>query len=578
VPKSIKTVPESPSAETPESASDPGSEAQASLLAQHGSNGADPSVFSGSVPSDPFHPDPFVGRMVGNCRILEKINEGGSSFIYRALNVNFNLERVVKILKPAWADDQEYYDRFKQEAQLTARLDHPNILRVFDTGEIGRQFFIEMEHVDGKTLRAFLNENRRIREVDILRIGSQLAQALDYAHNVRIQTPEGEVLQGILHRDIKPENIMLTPGAGLKLMDFGAAKPLSLNHGTLQGTVVGTPHYMSPEQMNDEALDARSDFFSLGIVLYELCTGSRPFDSDNLPTLLLRIDACKYEPPSKLRPSLSPLTAEIIERLLSKNPGNRPASAKEIHESLLVALHTLQQWGAGARAKIPFSFKRHYPTLALGFSAVALALSLSLSVRFYPLLRNPGEIRKHFSALVQKGVEAERKGEHETALGLYELTPSPEKGGDADNYLLSRLHAARLYMDKKGQLTKARSLLEGLGRSYRDPAIDAYLGILYFKSALYLESKDRLEAALESNRQTVLRRSDSFNPEEFRSEALYHLACAWDGQATFVEPNPENRDQAMQAFRRFLDFSCAQESGRFCELARKRVEELKSAS
>jgi serine/threonine protein kinase len=548
------------------------------MLAEHNPKFADATLFSGSIPTDPFHPDPFIGRMVGNCRILEKINEGGSSFIYRALNVNFNLERVVKILKPAWADDQEYYDRFKQEAQLTARLDHPNILRVFDTGEIGRQFFIEMEYVGGETLREFMNHHHRIREIDILGIACQIVQALDYAHNARIQAPSEESLHGILHRDIKPENIMLPPGGGLKLMDFGAAKPLSLNHKTLQGTIVGTPHYMSPEQINGEDLDARSDFFSLGVVLYELCTGQRPFDSENLAALLVRIDGCKYEPLRKLRPSISPLTEELVEKLLSKNPNQRPAASKEILESLQIALRTQQQWGAGARSKIPFSLRRLYPTLALGFSMVSLVVSGFLTYRFLPLLRNPTELKAHFTALVAKGVEAERKGDIDGALGLYDLTPPPEKGGDPESYLLSRLQAARLYMLRKGQLTKARSILEELQRHYHDPAVDAYLGILYLKSALYLEAKDHLEAAVESPRQTVLRRTDTFNSENFRSEELFNLASAWDGQFTYIEPRPEYREQALKGFHRFLDFADCSNQGpdKPCEQARKRIGEIGS--
>ncbi len=556
----------------------PGYEPAPMLAERMPTGSTDSSMFSGPVPSDPFHSDPFVGRMVGNCRILEKINEGGSSFIYRAVNVNFNLERVIKILKPSLADDQEYYDRFKQEAQLTARLDHPNILRVFDTGEIGRQFFIEMEYMEGQTLREFLNHHHRIREVDILRIAVQIAEALDYAHNARIQTPTTEeVLHGILHRDLKPENIMLPTGGGLKLMDFGAAKPLSLNHKTLQGTIVGTPHYMSPEQINGEALDARSDFFSLGVVLYELCTGKRPFDSENLAALLARVDACKFELPRKLRPSLSPLTEEIIEKLLSKKPEHRPASAKEILESLQIAHHAMQQWGTGARAKIPFSLRRLYPTLALGFSVFSLTVSVLLTARFLPLLRNPAELKNHFSALVAKGIDAERKGDVDEALGLYELNPPPEKGGDPESFLLSRLQSARLYL-RKGQLTKARALLEGLRHRYQDPALDATLGILYFKSALYLEAKDRLEAALESPKQTVLRRSDSFNPEEFRSEALYHLAAAWDGQLTYVDSRPEFREKAIRAYRRFLDFSGCSGEDKRCEQAKKRIDDLRSGS
>ncbi len=523
---------------------------------------------------DPFHSDPFIGRIVGNCRILEKINEGGSSFIYRALNVNFNLERVVKILKPALAEDRDYFEGFKQEAQLTARLDHPNILRVFDTGEIGRQFFIEMEYVGGQSLREFMHRQQRIREIDILGIASQIAQALDYAHHARIQTPSGETLIGILHRDLKPENIMLPPGGGLKLMDFGAAKPLSLNSKTPQGTIVGTPHYMSPEQINGEALDARSDFFSLGVVLYELCCGQRPFDSENLAILLARLDAGKYTPLRKLRPSISPLTEELVEKLLAKSPQRRPASAKEILQSLQIALRTQQQWGAGARAKVPFSLRRAFPSIALGFSTVALLLSGFLAVRFFPLWRNPGGLKAHFTALVAKGLDAERKGDLDAALNLYDLMPPPSRGGDPQSYLLSQLEAANIYM-QRGQLTKARAMLEDLHNHYRDPAVDAYLGMLYFKSALYLEAKDHLQAALDSPRQTVLRLSDDFTPSALHADILYYLADAWDGQFTFVNKLPEYRDKAVAAYHSYLDFACSgSNADKHCETAKKRLQEL----
>ncbi|HLV32595.1 MAG TPA: serine/threonine-protein kinase, partial [Chitinispirillaceae bacterium] len=222
-------------------------------------------------------PDPFIGKKIGNCEILEKINEGGTAFIYRAHNVHFGLERVVKILKPSLIDDKEFFIRFQQEAQLVARFDHPNILRVFDAGQVGGYFYIEMEHITGKTLREYIQTNVKISEREILSIAVQIVNALQYAHNVCFQGPQNEEIHGILHRDIKPENIMLTPGKFVKLMDFGAAKPLNITSNTMQGMIVGTFHYMSPEQLAGEKLDVRSDFFSLGIVLYELATGQRPF-------------------------------------------------------------------------------------------------------------------------------------------------------------------------------------------------------------------------------------------------------------------------------------------------------------
>lgn len=540
---------------------------------------ADASLFEGGIPMDPFSGDPFVGRMAGNCKILEKINEGGSALIYRAHNVNFGLDRVIKILKPALAEDQDNFDRFKQEAQLTARLDHPNILRVFDTGEIGKQFWIEMEYVEGQSLRAYLGQHLRVRESDILGLASQIAGALEYAHNAPIKTASGEAIHGILHRDIKPENIMITGAGAVKLMDFGAAKPMSVNTRTMQGTVVGTPHYMSPEQINGDPLDARSDFFSLGVLLYELCTGRRPFEADNLASLLWKIDACRFERVRKLRPSISPLTEELIEKLLSKDPRHRPATAAEIQETLQVSLRAFRAWGAGAAARIPFSWKRAYPTIALVASLVALALSgytFWRGWRFMHGFSASPQLKSWFSSLLGKGMEAEMAKDYAAALAAYELVPAPDKGGDRDVYLESQLRSAAVYFRHKDQLTKARSILEGLRRDYDDPAIDAYLGQLYFGQALYLEAKDRLEAFFNTQKATVLRNSAYFNPHDFQKDALYAYANAIDGQYTFIEQKPEHLDAAIAAWDRFSRFAaCADEAeDKRCRFADKRADEL----
>ena len=132
--------------------------------------------------------DPFVGKTFGHCEIREKINEGGTAYIYKAFNTSFKLFRVIKILKPSLSDEEDFYIRFIQEAQLTARLDHPNILRVYNTGEVDGYFFIEMEYLEGKTLRNLISDGKKISERETLNIASQLAKALNYAHKIRLLT------------------------------------------------------------------------------------------------------------------------------------------------------------------------------------------------------------------------------------------------------------------------------------------------------------------------------------------------------------------------------------------------------
>jgi serine/threonine protein kinase len=542
---------------------------------------ADASLFAGDIPVDPFSGDPFVGQMVGNCRIIEKMNEGGSSLIYRAFNVNFNLDRVIKILKPTLAEDQDNFERFKQEAQLTARLDHPNILRVFDTGEIGRQFYIEMEFVEGQTLRAYLSSHVRVRELDVLAIASQIAGALEYAHDVAIKTPEGNEIRGILHRDIKPENIMITTSGTVKLMDFGAAKPMHVNTRTMQGLIVGTPHYMSPEQINGEHLDARSDFFSLGVLTYELCVGRRPFEADNLATLLWKIDECKYERLRKVRPAITPMTEELVDRMLSKSPDHRPRNAREIQDNLQVSIQAFRHWGSGQPARIPFSVRRAFPTIAVVASLLALALSgftFWRSYRFMNGISVSPQLRSYFSTLLGKAMQLEMSKDYSGALATYELVPSPDKGGDRESYLEAQLRSASIYFRHKDQLTKARSILEQLRMQYDDPAIDAYLGQLYFAQALYLESKDRLESFFNSPKPTVLRNSDYFNPHEFQRDALYSYANAIDGQYTYIEQKPEHLEEAILAWEHFVQFSdCGSDpDDKRCRFGEKRISELNS--
>ncbi|MBD3392302.1 MAG: protein kinase [Chitinivibrionales bacterium] len=516
--------------------------------------------------------DPFVGKTIGNCEILEKYNEGGTAYIYKAHNVRFQLDRIVKILKPSLTREEEFFSRFTQEAQLTARLDHPNILRVFDTGEVEGYFYIEMEHISGRTLRSYLQSSSRISEREILSIASQITRALDYAHNIKIEAPTKEQISGILHRDIKPENIMITPDKVVKLMDFGAAKPLNLTSDTMQGMIVGTFHYMSPEQLDGRDLDVRSDFFSLGIVLYEMFCGKKPFTAANLTSLIEKIKNAKYDRPSKLRPSISPLSEELIERLLSKSPDDRPRSAKDIHESIQICLHSYDAWGAGRKVRVPFSFKRFYPTLSLILSLLAVGVSLTALLRSPRPAGSVPAFAESSQSLLEKGREIERKGQWEEAVNIYELVPTPRDGGMANEYLEAQIRRASICFRHLNQFTKARSILEKLRMEYSDPTIDAYLGQIYFKLALYNEARDRLEVALNAKKGSIIPQTD-----ESRREMLFYYASALDRQYTYVDgSSPTLLIDAIKAWDYYMQFSDCDNrvKDEHCAIAKKRREEL----
>jgi len=326
-------------------------------------------------------PDPFIGRHIGNCEITEKLSEGGSADIYLAYNERLRMRRVVKVLKPALVNNEEFFMRFSREAQLTARMDHPNILRVFDTGQVERCFYIEMEYLTGQTLRSLLEaRGGSLPEREALAIALQVAAALEYAHRVEVESADGEKIRGIVHRDIKPENIMVTPEKTVKLMDFGAAKPLNVQSMTAAGTIVGTFHYMSPEQLEGEKLSFTSDFFSLGIVLYEMLAGRNPFDDESLSKLVGNIKGGKHRRLREVRPSVTRQTERLVERLLARNPHRRPSTAEEIRTELELQLAFSTLWGG--RAALPFA-RRRTVALALLLSMAALACSLAALLKSF---------------------------------------------------------------------------------------------------------------------------------------------------------------------------------------------------
>jgi serine/threonine protein kinase len=516
--------------------------------------------------------DPFIGRQCGNCSILERINEGGTAYIYRAHNLRFDLKRVVKILKPSLVEEEDFFLRFKQEAQLVARFDHPNILRVYDTGEEGGYFYIEMEFVEGQTLREYAIRNPRIQERELLSIAVQIVGALDYAHNIAMTGPSGEAIKGILHRDIKPENIMITPAKQVKLMDFGAARPLNISSHTMQGMIVGTFHYMSPEQISGETLDPRSDFFSLGIVLYELATGKRPFLSESLTGLIKAIRGSTYTRARKLRPSLSPLTEELIDRLLARDPDHRPSSAKEILESLNHCINSYLSFGTSRKVAVPFSFKRYFASIALALSVAALGLSSVAFLRTLSVQRSTPKFNEAASLpFLEKGKAAERHEHWNEAVSAYRLVPSFEKGGLANEYLEAQIRMAAIMIRDQGDYGRARKTLEELKGRYSDPAIDAYLGQAYYEMGLYADAQDRFETALKATVGSVIPQTPAF-----KRDILYYSAATLDKRYVTESHNEALLIEAIKAWDYFLEFSgCTPRSADDqCAFAEKRSAEL----
>lgn len=264
----------------------------------------------------------MIGRMLGNrYEILEKIGEGGMAVVYTAKCILLNRIVAIKVLKPEFADDEEFLTKFKNEAQSAAKVTHPNIINVYDVGQDDDCSYIVMEYVDGENLKDRIRKRGRLGETESLAIAEQIAQALQHAHS-----------KGIVHRDIKSHNIMLTSDNIVKVGDFGIAKAVSSATVTAVGSIMGSVHYFSPEQARGGYVDERSDLYSLGIVLYEMLTGRLPFEGDSPVNIALKQiqEEIKFDDKDIVRDSVK----ELVYSLTQKSPDKRMKSATDVIEAI----------------------------------------------------------------------------------------------------------------------------------------------------------------------------------------------------------------------------------------------------
>ncbi|MCS7282623.1 MAG: FHA domain-containing serine/threonine-protein kinase [Anaerolineae bacterium] len=267
----------------------------------------------------------WVGRVLSGCQIVDKIGEGRMAVVYRAYQPHLERWVAVKILRVAEGEDrEEFLRRFRQEARAIAALRHPNILTIYDYGEASGTAYIVMEYVPGGSLKARLT-GHPIPWPEVAQWVIPVGQALAYAH-----------AQGIVHRDVKPANILLARPDWPLLADFGLAKIIGRAGGiTRPGVSVGTPAYFSPEQVMGEAVDHRTDIYSLGVVLYELLTGQLPFQAATPAEAMLRRLREPPIPPHCFCPSLSPALEAIILRALARNPADRYPTMQAMVDDLL---------------------------------------------------------------------------------------------------------------------------------------------------------------------------------------------------------------------------------------------------
>jgi dipeptidyl aminopeptidase/acylaminoacyl peptidase/predicted Ser/Thr protein kinase len=268
----------------------------------------------------------MISKTLGRYRIIDEIGHGGMGTVYRAIHVTKGYQVALKVLPPQLSQDATFVRRFQREAQAVKRMNHPGIIKIYETGQANGFSFIAMEYIDGGSLQDRLMRGKPLDLSATVNIIGQIASALDYAHR-----------RGIVHRDIKPSNILLTRDGRAILTDFGIARAMGLSSITKSGAIIGTPEYVSPEQAKGVGVDYRADIYSLGVVCYQMLTGRVPFLRENIyATLLAHIN--EIPPPLRwLNPRLTPEVERVVMRALAKAPDNRYASAGEFARALMAA-------------------------------------------------------------------------------------------------------------------------------------------------------------------------------------------------------------------------------------------------
>jgi beta-lactam-binding protein with PASTA domain len=281
----------------------------------------------------------------GRYEVLQRVGSGGMADVYLASDQLLGRKVAVKVLHHRFAEDQEFVERFRREASSAAGLSHPNVVSVFDRGEWDGTYYIAMEYLPGRTLKAVVREHGALEPAAAIDVVVQVLRAVRFAHR-----------RGVIHRDLKPHNVILDEEGRAKVTDFGIARA-GASDMTLTGSIMGTAQYLSPEQAQGHAVSESSDLYAIGVVLYELLTGKVPFEGETAVTIALQHISREPPPPSALNPAVPAALDAIVLRALRKEPAQRYQSAEELIAALEQVRATLPQprdehalWSASAAA------------------------------------------------------------------------------------------------------------------------------------------------------------------------------------------------------------------------------------
>ena len=265
-----------------------------------------------------------IQKKIGRYEVLATLGQGAMGTVYKAVDPLIERTVAIKTINLDLSNEEraEFEERFYREAKSAGRLSHANIVTIYDVGEVDDIAYIAMEYLEGESLREMLDSGVVLPVERISKIAARIASALNYAHENQV-----------VHRDIKPANIMITTNRDVKIMDFGIAQ-IPTGSRTQLGTVLGSPKYMAPEQVEGLPTDGKTDIFALGVVLYEMLTGNTPFNGDNLSAIMYKILNETPAPPSTLNPRVPPVFDRIVSRALAKRPEDRYQTAREFARDL----------------------------------------------------------------------------------------------------------------------------------------------------------------------------------------------------------------------------------------------------
>ena len=300
-----------------------GADVNASMVGIPTDETAAPTGDTQQSPEVRFGPPAQPGEVgtLGPYRVLKMLGRGGMGAVYLAMDTRLHRKLAMKVMRPEYAADPVSKERFLREARATAQVAHDNVVTVYEADERDGIAYISMQFLAGNPLDEYLQKRGTPSITQVIRLAREAAAGLAAAHKI-----------GLIHRDVKPANLWLeAPNGRVKVLDFGLAKPIDAEvEVTKSGLIIGTPAYMSPEQARGLKLDPRSDIFSLGAVLYRLCTGKGPFDAPSTMAVLTALAADDPQPIRELNPKVPEALAALIHQMLAKKPEQRPATADEV--------------------------------------------------------------------------------------------------------------------------------------------------------------------------------------------------------------------------------------------------------